>query len=118
MSLLTASIEVMGNWGEAAPSDAAAVLSRARDACLRDVVLVSDRQPAKILIDEHNDQGATPPSIWLHEDRLDTSWIIVDVGARDWSRLAYQFGHELGHVLCNSWGPDAKSQAPCQWLEE
>jgi hypothetical protein len=38
--------------------------------------------------------------------------------AFDWSRLAYQFGHELGHVLANSWMPDAKPQAPSQWLEE
>jgi hypothetical protein len=90
-----------------------------RDACLTEVRLVSDRQPSKILVEAHNDGGATPPSIWLHPiDRPDTAWIIVDIGERDWSRLAYQFGHELGHVLCNSWGPDAKSHPPCQWLEE
>lgn len=46
------------------------------------------------------------------------AWIIVDIGERDWSKLAYQFGHELGHVLANSWQADAKPEAPCQWLEE
>ena len=46
------------------------------------------------------------------------AWIIVDIGERDWSKLAYQFGHELGHVLANSWGPDSKPRNPCQWLEE
>ena len=40
------------------------------------------------------------------------------VGERDWSKLAYQFGHELGHVTANSWQPDAKPATPCQWLEE
>jgi hypothetical protein len=43
---------------------------------------------------------------------------MVNIGERDWSKLAYQFGHELGHVLANSWGPDSKPQPPCQWLEE
>jgi hypothetical protein len=44
--------------------------------------------------------------------------MIVDIGARDWSKLAYQFGHELGHVLCNSWQLNAKPRLPSQWLEE
>ena len=46
------------------------------------------------------------------------AWIIVDIGERAWSQLAYQFGHELGHVLANSWQPHAKPTSPCQWLEE
>ena len=46
------------------------------------------------------------------------AWIIVDIGDRDWSKLAYQFGHELGHVMANSWQPDSKPALPCQWLEE
>jgi hypothetical protein len=43
---------------------------------------------------------------------------MVDIGERAWSQLACQFGHELCHVLANSWQPDAKPAAPCQWLEE
>ena len=46
------------------------------------------------------------------------AWIIVDIGERAWAQLAYQFGHELGHVMANSWQPHAKPTAPCQWLEE
>jgi hypothetical protein len=46
------------------------------------------------------------------------AWVIVNVGERDWSKLAYQFGHELGHVLANSWQATAKPKPPCQWLEE
>src|SRR5262245_29647307 len=34
------------------------------------------------------------------------------------SVLAYQFGHELGHVTANSWQPHAKPQPPSRWLEE
>jgi hypothetical protein len=44
--------------------------------------------------------------------------VIVDIGERAWSQLAYQFGHELGHVLANSWQSQAKPGGPCQWLEE
>jgi hypothetical protein len=43
---------------------------------------------------------------------------MFDVGERAWIQLAYQFGHELGHLLCNSWLPSAKPSPPCQWLEE
>ena len=32
--------------------------------------------------------------------------------------MAYQFGHELGHVLSNSWRPEALPLRPSQWLEE
>jgi hypothetical protein len=47
-----------------------------------------------------------------------TGWIIVDVRTRDWCNLAYQFGHELGHVFANSWERDATPRTPCQWIEE
>ena len=46
------------------------------------------------------------------------AWIIVDIGQQAWAQLAYQFGHELGHVMANSWQPHAKGASPCQWLEE
>ena len=32
--------------------------------------------------------------------------------------MAYQFGHELGHVLSNSWQPEALPLRPSHWLEE
>ena len=49
---------------------------------------------------------------------MNTAWIIVDIGERAWAQLAYQFGHELGHVLANSWQANARPGPPCQWLEE
>jgi hypothetical protein len=86
-----------------------------RAACLSGLKLLSDRQPSKIRIENHTEG---PPAIWLHQEPADTAWIIVDVAPRAWSQLAYQFGHELGHVLCNSWQTDAKPEPPSQWLEE
>jgi len=97
------------------PRAANQVLERMRHACLDGVRLVSDRQPTRLRVDEHR---SGPPAVWLHPDGSTMAWIIVDVAERAWAQLAYQFGHELGHVLANSWQPHAKPTSPCQWLEE
>ena len=46
------------------------------------------------------------------------AWIVVNNRPRAWSQLAYQFGHELGHVMCNSWMWKVNSPPPSHWLEE
>ena len=114
-TLLTAPLQLGGSWGGSAVADAAAVIERMRAACLAGVVLLSDHQPSRLRVD---DRAGSYPAIWLHTDAPTTAWITVIVGTRDWCNLAYQFGHELGHVLCNSWEPDAGPRNPCQWIEE
>lgn len=114
-TILSAPIDIEGDWGGSLPASALRVVMRMRDVCLSGVDLVSDRQPDRIRIDDHS---SGPPNIWLHDDPPKTAWIIVDIGGRAWCQLAYQFGHELGHVLCNSWQRTAKPQPPSQWLEE
>jgi hypothetical protein len=86
-----------------------------RQVCLSGIRLVSDMQPERLHVDNHS---SGPPHIWLHTDDPSTAWIIVDIGTRDWCKLAYQFGHELGHVLCNSWRWGDNPKPPSQWLEE
>jgi hypothetical protein len=108
-------LELAGNWRESTATDASAVIARMREACLSDLQLHSDRQPERLRVDDHTSGS---PAIWLHSDPATTAWIIVDVGTRDWCNLAYQFGHELGHVVANSWARDAKPGGSCQWLEE
>jgi len=115
LTLLSAPLELGGEWNGSPPSDAFAVVSRMREACLSGVRLLSDRQPTRLRIDN---QLSGPPHIWLHDRNPNTAWVIVDVGALDWCKLAYQFGHELGHVLCNSWQRQSKPELPTQWLEE
>lgn len=114
-NLLTAPIEIGGDWGQSMPWDARRVVSRMREVCLAGVKLVSDRQPARLRVDDH---PTGPPYVWLHTDQPETAWVVVDIGTRDWCKLAYQFGHELGHVMCNSWQWQAISNPPCRWLEE
>jgi hypothetical protein len=115
MTLASVPIEVQGDWHGSLPGAALAVVTRMRAVSLAGVRLLSDRQPGMLRVDSHT---SGPPAVWLHFDGTPIAWVIVDVGPADWSKLAYQFGHELGHVLANSWGPEAKPANPCQWLEE
>jgi hypothetical protein len=115
MTLAKAPLELGGEWPGPIPSDALAVISRMREVSLSGIRLVSDQQPRKLRIDNHS---SGPPHIWLHSDHPETAWIVVDIGVRDWCKLAYQFGHELGHVLCNSWRWGDNPRPPTQWLEE
>lgn len=114
-TLATAPLEVNGNWSGSLPGDVRAVIERMRSACLAGLPLRSDRQPAILRVEN---RPAGNPAIWLHSDGATRAWIVVNVGERDWCKLAYQFGHELGHVLANSWQPNDRPAAPCQWLEE
>ena len=115
MSLLEGPIEIEGDWGRMIPGSAHAVLERMRGACLDGIRLVSDDQPERLRVSDHT---SGPPAVWLHYDRASVGWIIVDIGERAWAQLAYQFGHELGHVTANSWRANAAPSPPCQWMEE
>ena len=109
VTLLSAPMELAGDWGRMLPYAADQVVELMRHSCLDGVRLLSDRQPTRLRVDEH---ASGPPAVWLHPDGSSTAWIIVDIGQRAWSQLAYQFGHELGHVMANSWQPHAKPAAP------
>jgi hypothetical protein len=114
-TLLDAPVELGGDWGSSPPHAVRRVLLRVREVCLAGLKLVSDWQPQKLRVDNLMQGG---PAIWLHGNQPDTAWVLVNIGTADWSKLAYQFGHELGHVLCNSWMSSAQPGPPTQWLEE
>jgi hypothetical protein len=114
-TLLGAPLELGGDWGLSPPQAVRVVLLRVREVCLSGLGLLSDRQPEKLRVDNRREEG---PAIWLHGDQPGTAWILVNIGPGDWSKLAYQFGHELGHVFCNSWISSAQPGPPTQWLEE
>jgi transposase len=113
MSLLSAPLELTGDWGASPPEHALIVLSRTREVCLDGVRLLSDAQPAALRVES---RSSGPPHIWL--ESATRAHVVVDGTARDWCRMSYQFGHELGHVLSNSWRPNALPLRPSQWLEE
>ena len=103
-TLLSAPIELAGDWGHMLPRAADQVVERMRHACLDGVRLLSDRQPTRLRVDEHTSGS---PAVWLHPDGSTMAWVIVDIGERDWSKLAYQFGH----ASATSW-PIAGSRTP------
>jgi hypothetical protein len=116
VDLLTVPLELTGEWGNGSPLPAVTrVVTRVREVALSGVRLLSDRQPERLRIDDHS---LGLPAIWLHTDLPKTAWVIVDIGPADWCKLAYQFGHELCHVLCNSWEWSARRTGQTQWLEE
>jgi hypothetical protein len=114
-TLLDAPLELAGDWGSSPPPAVRRVLLRVREVCLSGLKLFSDQQPETLRVDNHT---AGFPAIWLHDDPPGTAWIIVNIGQQAWAQLAYQFGHELGHVFCNSWSRSAQPGPPSQWLEE
>ena len=113
MTLLSAPLELAGDWGASTPEDALVVLSRSREVCLVGIRLLSDTQPAALRVES---RSSGSPHVWLQNSTQ--AHIVMDGTARDWRRMAYQFGHELGHVLCNSWQPDSLPLRPSHWLEE
>jgi len=115
MSLATAPLECTGDWGESPADEAALVIARIRQVCLAGVELPSDRQPSRLKV---NGRVAVGPHIWLDATEPDTATVVIDGSGRNWCRLSYQFGHELGHVVCNSWNVDSVPLYPTQWLEE
>jgi hypothetical protein len=117
-TLLSAPLELGGDWPWSPAQDVKCVLGRVRDTCLSGLGLLSDQQPEKLRVDNYADYARGWPHIRLHADQPDMAWIFVNVPSRDWSQLARQFGHELGHVFCNSWVASAEPGPPTQWLEE
>ena len=108
-------VELMGNWGDALADPALQILEQMKVSCMAGVTTLPSKVPQKLRV-ERRFQG--PPAIWLHSIETGVAWIRVNFGDRDWSKLSYQFGHELGHVLCNSWQAGSKPATPCQWIEE
>src|SRR5215472_9230560 len=115
MTLALAPIECCGDWRESSPDDARVVIARLRDACFGGVGLQSDRQPEELTVGGR--VGGTP-HVWLDGAKPAAATVVVDGSGSNWCRLSYQLGHELGHVICNSWQIDGVPLKPCQWLEE
>ncbi len=112
-------IAVETDHGTALIPDIRSVVESVRFMALRGVRLRSDRQPARLLVQNVSVRpGAWAPMVNAIDRPDGAAWIRVTIDDLHWARLAYQFGHELGHVLCNSWGSGCEPRKPCQWVEE
>jgi hypothetical protein len=113
-------IAATGSWGAMnGEADALPVMEQMRTAALAEVRLLSDRQPPRIVV-EGNPHNPDLPLVDIRPREDGAAWIWLRVDGPVYAKLAYQFGHELGHVLCNRWnGGQANLPAtPCQWIEE
>lgn len=119
-NLATIDITVAGHWGQMAPQhDALPILKRMRTAALAKVRLLSDGQPPSLVVegDPHNPDL---PLVDVRPRGDGAAWIWLRVDGPFYAQLCYQFGHELGHVLCNRWGGGQANMPapPSQWIEE
>src|SRR5260370_16604335 len=87
-TLLSAPIELAGDWGHMLPRSANLVVERMRHSCLYGVRLVSDRQPTRLRVDEHT---SGPPAAWLHPDGCTMAQIIVHIRDPRRSQLPHPF---------------------------
>ncbi|CAO4170362.1 hypothetical protein CLBKND_01578 [Methylorubrum aminovorans] len=109
-------LAVEGTWGDARPEDVLAVLGSVRDCCLAGVeALDADAPRAITALGIPGYPNPQCPAIALAGQ---TALVILCVSGSYWSKLAYQFGHELGHVVANNWGETANTRPPSHWLEE
>lgn len=113
-SLPTCPIAIEGEFPTA--SGAVHTVAEAiRHACFAGLAICPSEQPAVIAI---RNSPTSTPAIWLQTADPTRAVIIVNIGEAAWSQFGYQLGHELGHVLCNSWKWGQRPLLPSQWIEE
>ncbi|MEZ5345356.1 MAG: hypothetical protein R2681_07355 [Pyrinomonadaceae bacterium] len=97
-----------GNWGNADTADIKSVLESVADELLKNVSSVHKLA----IIVRHDLRG--PRTLYRREQNGEfVVWL--NVTDRRWAQLAYQFGHELNHVLTIN---KKNSPTPNQWFEE
>ena len=89
------------------------MILRARAACLDDLRLLSDRQPARLRV-EAGLAGA--PAVWLH-DQNDMAWVIVNFGVRDWSKPPISSVTNSA-TYCQTVAANSKPRPPSQWVRK
>ena len=101
-----------GDWGGSQPADVEAV-ARSVASCFP---VFDDDEPIALLIEptpSHDD----PPIVLTTPSSTGELVIRLNVRGNLWARLAYQFAHELGHVIADirTWRGGADRFA---WIEE
>ena len=101
-------IEVSGDWNGGSREDVTKVLQSVADQLM---VRCPDRKLNKILVSPSDDVPITLYKKGPHGEYL------VRLSARQtyWAQYAYQFSHEMGHLLCNC---DRRKAGGNFWFEE
>jgi hypothetical protein len=96
-------------WGEGRPQDVAAVCVSAAETVFRAIKPDSGSEPTMLVIPD--DAG---PMVVSQRGPNGEYFVLLSARDRHWSQVAYQFSHELGHVLCG----DLSLDMPQHWFEE
>jgi hypothetical protein len=105
---------VDGDWGRARPEEIEAVLRSAADVLLRSV---GQLEPLAIAIEP----GTEHPEVQYEKNSRGEYVIVLSARDRGWAQYAYQFSHELCHVLANFDHRISARGEPLsrhQWFEE
>jgi len=96
-------------WGDALARDVAAICSSTAETILRVIQPESTKEPTILIV-----PGDKVPMVIAHRGPSGEYVVLLTARDKHWSQFAYQFSHELGHVLCGDLSPDQ----PQQWFEE
>jgi hypothetical protein len=108
-------IAVSGEWGDVRSEDVRAVILSTREAIIEGLALPEDGPSCIRVV---GDPTAPSPMVFAFDAPDGAATIRLTVQGKKWNQIAYQAGHELGHVLANNWGAKAVPQPPSHWLEE
>jgi hypothetical protein len=103
-------IEVAPGWGEARTEDVGAVLASVASELLRFVPL---ERPVAVVV--HN--SGEGPTV-RYRRAQGTFVVLVHIDGRRWAQLAYQFSHELCHILSNYHRRNRAGGDANGWFEE
>ena len=96
-------------WYDARPEDVRAV---SRSAALTLLKHMPKELKIPPIVLKNGDNG---PVVLFRNDTQKVHTMFVDIKGRHWSQLAYQFSHELCHILANY---EATKSDANQWFEE
>ena len=96
-------------WGSATPEDIAAVCVSCTETIFRAIRPAPGREPTIRLVPDQ--QG---PMTVSQRGPQGEYFVLLNTKGRYWSQVAYQFSHEMGHVLCG----DLSLDMPQHWFEE
>ncbi len=100
-----------GDWGAASPQDIEAVLNS-----VAEVLLPDFPQQANVRIDVS--PSASGPRVLAAKAADGAHRVLLNVRDARWDQFAYQFSHELCHIVSNYDHREVDQARPHQWVEE
>lgn len=96
-------------WGDGLPRDIAAVCASTAETVFQAIKPDLGQEPTILII-----PGDKVPMVVGHRGPAGEFVVLLTARDKHWSQFAYQFSHELGHVLCG----DLSADKPQHWFEE